>query len=85
MEGFGDPAQPSPTIGQCLNGGYGWLEVKCRRCESRASLFVAGKEGEVLSNFWDKRTGWHEWFPELPEFCDEARQQCARAESGARL
>jgi hypothetical protein len=26
MEGFSDPAQPSPTIGQCLNGGYGWLD-----------------------------------------------------------
>src|SRR6202795_492628 len=38
MEGFGGPAQPSPTIGQCLNGGYGWLEVMCRRCETRASL-----------------------------------------------
>src|SRR5712671_531048 len=38
MEGYGGPAQPSPTIAQCLNGGYGWLEVKCRRCETRASL-----------------------------------------------
>jgi hypothetical protein len=38
MEGFGGPAQPSPTIAQCLNGGYGWLEVQCRRCETRASL-----------------------------------------------
>jgi hypothetical protein len=38
MEGFGGPAQPSPTIAQCLNGGYGWLEVMCRRCETRASL-----------------------------------------------
>ena len=37
IEGFGGPAQPSPTIAQCLNGGYGWLEVKCRRCETRAS------------------------------------------------
>jgi hypothetical protein len=27
MEGYGGPAQPSPTIGQCLNGGLGWLEV----------------------------------------------------------
>jgi hypothetical protein len=36
MEGFGGPAQPSPTIAQCLNGGYGWLEVKCR--ETRASI-----------------------------------------------
>jgi len=25
MEGCGGPAQPSPTIGQCLNGGLGWL------------------------------------------------------------
>jgi len=24
MEGYGGPAQPSPTIGQCLNGGYGY-------------------------------------------------------------
>ena len=23
MEGYGGPAQPSPTIGQCLNGGTG--------------------------------------------------------------
>jgi hypothetical protein len=38
MEGYGGPAQPSPTIGQCLNGGYGWLEAKCHRCDSRASL-----------------------------------------------
>jgi hypothetical protein len=38
MEGFGGPAQPSPTIAQCFNGGYGWLEVKCRRCETRASI-----------------------------------------------
>jgi hypothetical protein len=29
MEGFGGPAQPSPTIGQCLNGGYGWMEIEC--------------------------------------------------------
>ncbi|WP_407174524.1 hypothetical protein [Bradyrhizobium sp. STM 3562] len=38
MEGFGGPAQPSPTIAQCLNGGYGWLEVKCHRCETKASI-----------------------------------------------
>jgi hypothetical protein len=31
MEGYGGPAQPSPTIGQCLNGGLGWLEVECNR------------------------------------------------------
>jgi hypothetical protein len=38
MERFGGPAQPSPTIAQCLNGGYGWLQVKCHRCETSASI-----------------------------------------------
>jgi hypothetical protein len=38
MEAFGGPAQPSPTIAQCLNGGYGWLQVKCHRCETEASI-----------------------------------------------
>ena len=38
MEGYGGPAQPSPTIAQCLNGGYAWLEVECHRCKTRASI-----------------------------------------------
>jgi hypothetical protein len=38
MEGYGGPAQPSPTIGQCINGGLGWLEVECNSCKTRASL-----------------------------------------------
>jgi hypothetical protein len=38
MEGYYGPAQPSPTIAQCLNGGYGWLEVECNHCKTRASL-----------------------------------------------
>ena len=38
MEGYGGPAQPSPTIGQCLNGGLSWLEVECHRCKTRASI-----------------------------------------------
>ena len=38
MEGYSGPAQPSPTIGQCLSGGLGWLEVECNRCKTRASL-----------------------------------------------
>jgi ribosomal protein L44E len=37
-EGYGGPAQPSPTIGQCIHGGLGWLEVECNRCKTRASL-----------------------------------------------
>jgi hypothetical protein len=38
MEGYGGPAQPSPTIAQCLNGGLGWLEVRCHRCETKVSI-----------------------------------------------
>src|SRR3954449_7075072 len=38
MEAFGGPAQPSPTIAQCLNGGYGWVEIECNRCKTRASM-----------------------------------------------
>jgi hypothetical protein len=34
MDGYGGQSQPSPEIAQCLNGGYGWLQVKCRRCEA---------------------------------------------------
>src|SRR3569833_4706110 len=41
MEGYGGPSQPSPTIGQCLNGGMGWLEVECNRCKTCASLPLA--------------------------------------------
>ena len=38
MEGYGGPAQPSPTIAQCLNGGYWFLEVQCRRCRKQVSI-----------------------------------------------
>jgi hypothetical protein len=38
MESHGGPAQPAPTLAQCLNGGLGFLEVECNRCNTRASL-----------------------------------------------
>jgi hypothetical protein len=38
MEDFGGPAQPSPPIAQCLRGGYAWLEVQYKRCQTRASI-----------------------------------------------
>jgi hypothetical protein len=34
MEDFGGPARPFPTIGQCLNSCYGWLEVECVSCKT---------------------------------------------------
>lgn len=38
MFGFGGPSQPSPTIAQAIAGDMKWLEVKCKRCETRASI-----------------------------------------------
>lgn len=38
MEGYGGPAQPSPTIAQCLNGEYEWLDVERNRCMTRATM-----------------------------------------------
>jgi hypothetical protein len=36
--GLRRPGTAVADYGQCLNGGYGWLEVECRRCKTRASL-----------------------------------------------
>src|SRR4051794_16127611 len=38
MEGYGGPAQPSPTIGQCINGGLAWLEGEGKHCKTRPEL-----------------------------------------------
>jgi hypothetical protein len=34
----GGPAQPSPNIGQAINGSFPWLEVKCSRCRTPSSI-----------------------------------------------
>jgi hypothetical protein len=34
MLGFQGPAQPSPTLGDAINAGYGYLEVKCLGCNT---------------------------------------------------
>jgi hypothetical protein len=38
MEGYGGPAQPSPTIEQAMGCGFFYLEVKCRRCDHRGAV-----------------------------------------------
>ena len=38
----GGPAQPSPTIGQAVNGGHPWLEVICVGCHRRISVGLVG-------------------------------------------
>jgi hypothetical protein len=32
------PAQPSPSIGDALNGGYGYLEVRCLGCDTHQTV-----------------------------------------------
>ena len=38
MLGFRGPAPPSPAIGDALNGGYGYLEVKCLGCNTHQTV-----------------------------------------------
>jgi hypothetical protein len=38
MLGYKGPAQPSPTIGDALNGGYGYLEVRCLGCDTSQTV-----------------------------------------------
>ncbi|MCS3927950.1 hypothetical protein M2175_002981 [Bradyrhizobium elkanii] len=32
------PAQPSPTLGDALNAGYGYLEVRCLSCDTNQTV-----------------------------------------------
>jgi hypothetical protein len=34
MLAFKGPAQPSPTLGEALNAGYAYLEVRCLGCDT---------------------------------------------------
>jgi hypothetical protein len=38
MLGFQGPAQPSPALGDALNAGYGYLEVKCLGCNTHQTV-----------------------------------------------
>lgn len=42
----GGPADPSPTIGQAINGGFPWLEVECSRCKAMNSIDLAALDRE---------------------------------------
>jgi hypothetical protein len=50
MEAYGGPAQPSPTIAQCLNGGLGWLEVECKRCRSMQTGARVQRDNEAATS-----------------------------------
>jgi hypothetical protein len=38
MLGYQGPAQPSPTIGDALNAGYLYLEVRCLGCDTHQTV-----------------------------------------------
>lgn len=38
MQAFNGPAQPSPMMGDALNAGYRFLEVKCLGCETHSTI-----------------------------------------------
>jgi len=38
MLGFQGPAQPSPTLGDALNAGYCYLEVRCLGCDTNQTV-----------------------------------------------
>ena len=38
MFGFQGPAQPSPALGDAINAGFGYLEVKCLGCNTHQTV-----------------------------------------------
>jgi hypothetical protein len=40
MLAFKGPAQPSPTLGEAINAGYGYLEVRCLGCDTNQAVAV---------------------------------------------
>jgi hypothetical protein len=38
MLGFQGPAQPSPTLGDAINAGYRYLEVRCLGCDTHQTV-----------------------------------------------
>jgi hypothetical protein len=38
MLAFKGPAQPSPALGDALNAGYTYLEVRCLGCDTHQSV-----------------------------------------------
>ena len=52
MLGYKGPAQPSPALGDELNAGYGYLEVRCLGCDTHSTIALIRRP---------KATPIHEW------------------------
>jgi hypothetical protein len=49
MLGIQGPAQPSPTLGDAINAGFGYLEVKCLGCNTHQTAT------RPIANHWARR------------------------------
>jgi hypothetical protein len=47
MLAFTGPAQPSPTLGEALNAGYGYLEVRCLGCDTNQTVALGHRRPKV--------------------------------------
>lgn len=52
MQGYGGPAQPSPTIAHAINAGYNFLELKCPRCKHQGSIDLRGLRRHPETELW---------------------------------
>jgi ribosomal protein S27E len=57
MLAFKGPAQPSPTMGEALKGGYAYLEVRCLGCDTNqtVALYVIRRPKETPINELERR------------------------------
>ena len=78
MLGFQGPAQPSPALGDALNAGYLYLEVKCLGCNTHQTVAL-----DIVRR--PKTTPVHE----LERYmrcrqCSEVRGSCLQAQPSGR-
>lgn len=52
MQLYGGPAQPSPTIGECLNSGYVWLQVQCQKCRRDVQVYLGRVKRDPRTPIW---------------------------------
>ena len=58
MQLYGGPAQPSPTIAQCINGGFPWLMAECRRCRHEAKISLEDlKQRTSVTDYYSEFLG----------------------------
>ena len=52
MKGYGGPAQPSPLLGDALNAGYRYLEVKCDGCGTHSAVDLTVIRRPAATPIW---------------------------------